>query len=168
MNILVNTTVLSNFAAVGQLALLRSVFGTLYIAQDVFEEVQVGLEEGYTFYTGLESEIHPFRKDGWLHLVTVEGQEELALLQSMPRKLHRGEAMSLAIAKGRGWRFLTDDHAARNKADELGIPKAGTLAVLVRAIEGALITLDQGNALLREMIANNYQSPVTDLRELGS
>jgi predicted nucleic acid-binding protein len=167
MNVLVNTTVLSNFAAVGGLDLLRSLFHTVYIAQAVFEEVQAGLDEGYTFYGGLESEIHPFCEDGWLHLVTLEGEEELNLFQSLPRKLHRGEAMSLAIARHRGWRFLTDDHAARSKADELGVSKAGTLAVLVQAVNRSLVTLEEGNSLLRAMIAHNYQSPVTDLAELG-
>lgn len=124
--------------------------------------------KGYTFYAGLETQIHPFREDGWLYLVTVEGREELELLQGMPTKLHRGEAMSRAIAKCRGWRFLTDDRAARGKADEIGVPKAGTLAVLTEAIDRGLVTLEQGNLLLREMIAHNYQSPVTDLRELES
>jgi predicted nucleic acid-binding protein len=113
MNVLANTTVLSNFAAVGRLDLLRSLFGTLYVAQAVFEEMQAGLDEGYTFYAGIEGEVHPYCEGGWLHLVTIEGEEELGLFQGMPLKLHRGEAMSLAIAKCRGWRFLTDDRAAR-------------------------------------------------------
>jgi predicted nucleic acid-binding protein len=167
MNILVNTTVLSNFAAVGRLDLLRSLFRIVYIAQAVFEEVQAGLDEGYTFYAGLETESHPFCEDGWLRLITLEGEEELNLFQSLPRKLHRGEAMSLAIAKHRGWRFLTDDHAARSKADELGVRKAGTLAVLVQAVDRSLVTLEEGNSLLRAMVTFNYQSPVTDLTELG-
>ena len=167
MNILVNTTVLSNFAAVGRLDLLRSLFRIVYIAQAVFEEVQAGLDEGYAFYAGLETEIHPFCEDGWLRLITLEGEEELNLFQSLPRKIHRGEAMSLAIAKHRGWRFLTDDHAARSKADELGVRKAGTLAVLVQAVDRSLVTLEEGNSLLRAMVAFNYQSPVTDLTELG-
>jgi predicted nucleic acid-binding protein len=167
MNVLVNTTVLSNFAAVGRLDLLRSLFGLLHMAQAVFEEVQAGLDEGYTFYAGLESEIHPFCEDGWLHLTMIEGEEELQLFQRLPPKLHRGEAMSLAIAKSRGWRFLTDDRAARSKADELGISKAGTLAVLVQSIDQSLITLEQGNTILQEMIEHRYQSPVTDLSDLG-
>lgn len=167
MKILVNTTVLSNLAVVGRLDILRSVFGVLYIAQAVFEEVQAGLDEGYTFYTGLDREIYPFCEDGWLRLTTIEGEEELQLFQSLPRKLHRGEAASLAIAKCRGWRFLTDDRAARSKADKLGVSKAGTLAVLVQAIDESFITLEQANILLQEMISHHYQSPVTDLRDLG-
>jgi len=102
-----------------------------------------------------------------LHLAALEGEEELNLFQSLPRKLHRGEAMFLAIAKHRGWRFLTDDHAARSKADELGVPKAGTLADPVQAVDRSLVTLEEGNSLLRAMVAFNYQSPVTDLTELG-
>jgi uncharacterized protein len=166
MNVLVNTTVLSNFAAVGRLDLLRSLFGALYMAQAVFEEVQASLDEGYAFYAGLEKEIQPFREDGWLHLTTIEGEQELELFQSLPQKLHRGEAMSLAIAKCRGWRFLTDDRAARSKADELGVSKAGTLAVLMQAIDKSLITLEQGNAILQEMIIGRYQSPIADLGDL--
>lgn len=167
MKVLVNTTVISNFAAVGRLDLLRSVFGALHIAQAVLEEVQAGLDEGYLFYTGIESEIHPFSEDGWLRLTTIEGEEELDLFQSLPGSLHRGEAMSLAIAKCRGWRFLTDDRAARSKADDLGVPKAGTLAILVQSIDAALITPEQGNIVLQEMIAHRYQSPVADLNDLG-
>lgn len=166
MNVLANTTVLSNFAAAGRLDLLRLLFGTLYVAQAVLDELQAGLDEGYTFYSGIEGEVHPYCEEGWLRLVTIEGEEELGLLQRMPLKLHRGEAMSLAIAKCRGWRFLTDDRAARRIADELGISRAGTLAILAQAITHSLITLDEGNNLLREMIVHHYQSPVSDLAQI--
>ena len=101
MNVLVNTTVLSNFAVVDRLELLHTLFGTLYIAQAVLDEVQAGMDEGYFFYTGIESAIYPYCQEGWLHLTTLAGERELELFQSLPRKLHRGEAMSLAIAKCR-------------------------------------------------------------------
>lgn len=74
--------------------------------------------------------------------------------------------MSLAIAKCRSWRFLTDDSAARKQADEWGVPKAGTLALLVQAIDGSLITPQQGNLMLQDMLAHRYQSPVTSLDDL--
>jgi predicted nucleic acid-binding protein len=166
MQTLVNTTVLSNFATVGRLDLLQTVFGILYLTQAVFEEIQTGLDEGYSHYAGIEAYIYPFHRDGWLHLTTIESEEELRVFQSLPAKLHRGEATSLAIAKCRRCHFLTDDRAARHKADELGIPKAGTLAVLVRAVRQSLISLEQGNVLLKQMIAAHYRSPIADLRDL--
>lgn len=59
MKVLINSTVLSNFAAVGRLTLLYKLYGTVYIAEAVYEEAQDGLEEGYTFLAGLDEYIFP-------------------------------------------------------------------------------------------------------------
>ena len=68
MSVIINTTVLSNFAIINELDLLRQLFGTIYIPTEVYEEVQVGLEEGYHFYRGIDQLIHPFVEDGWIRL----------------------------------------------------------------------------------------------------
>ncbi len=68
MAILVNATVLSNFAVVGRLDLLHTVWSRLYLAYPVYEELQRGLEEGYDFLSDLEPHIFPFHSIGWLHL----------------------------------------------------------------------------------------------------
>jgi predicted nucleic acid-binding protein len=47
MSVIANTTVISNFASVNQLDLLRWLFGALYISTEVYAEIQAGLEEGY-------------------------------------------------------------------------------------------------------------------------
>ena len=101
MNILINSTVLSNFAAVGRLMVLRNLYGTLYLAEAVYEEAQNGLEQGYTFLAGLDEHIFPFHPNGWLHLVNLEGEDELTCYKHVPSKIHRGEAVSLAIAAHR-------------------------------------------------------------------
>ncbi len=49
MPILIDATVLSNFAAVKRLDLLQAVGPELYIAYPVFEEIQRGIDEGYDF-----------------------------------------------------------------------------------------------------------------------
>lgn len=46
MKTIANTTILSNFAAVGRLDLLQALHGRLYIPIQVYEEVLAGLEEG--------------------------------------------------------------------------------------------------------------------------
>jgi len=51
MSVIINTSVFSNFATVKRLDLLRLVFGQLYLSEQVFEEIQTGLLQGYTFYT---------------------------------------------------------------------------------------------------------------------
>jgi predicted nucleic acid-binding protein len=122
MKVLINSTVLSNFAAVDRLPLLHALYGTVYIAEAVYEEAQDGLEEGYTFLAVLDEFIVPFHPKGWLHLVNMEGEKEFLFYQKVPSKLHRGEAVSLAIAAHRQWGFLTDDQAARRYAKMRGKP----------------------------------------------
>jgi predicted nucleic acid-binding protein len=58
MSIIVNTTVLSNFAAIGQLDLLRQLYGSIHIPIEVYQEIRTGLEEGYRFYQGIDRSIH--------------------------------------------------------------------------------------------------------------
>lgn len=46
MSVIVNTTVLSNLAAVGEIDVLRSLFGHIYISTEVYEEIRAGFAEG--------------------------------------------------------------------------------------------------------------------------
>lgn len=58
MSVIVNTTVISNFACIGRLDLLRQLHGDLYIAAEVYEEIQTGIEEGYRFYASIPQLVH--------------------------------------------------------------------------------------------------------------
>jgi predicted nucleic acid-binding protein len=94
----------------------------------------------------------------------LESQVEVGFYQKIPSKLHRGEAISLAIAKYRHWLFLTDDKGARRFAKQNGIAVSGTLGVLIGLIEGEIVTLLEANEMLAGMITlARYQSPITDL-----
>lgn len=166
MKTLANTTVLSNFAAVDRLDLIRQLRGRLYISNEVYEEILDGLEEGYDFYAGIDAQIHPFDEAGWIELVSMADEEELRLFRSLPRRLHRGEASCLAIARHRGWAFLTDDKLARVTARAWGIVVSGTLGVLVQAVKRELLMGEAADGLLQEMIARGYRSPYTSLQRL--
>jgi predicted nucleic acid-binding protein len=109
MSVITNTTVISNFASIGQLDVLRRLYGTLAISTEVYDEIQAGLEEGYRFYEGIEQLIAPFAEDGWIELTSMTDEQELHDFHELPARLHRGEASSLAIARQRRWLFLTDD-----------------------------------------------------------
>jgi predicted HTH domain antitoxin len=67
-----------------------------------------------------DAQIHPFAEEGWIELVSMVDEEELRLFRSLPRRLHRGEASCLTIARHRGWAFLTDENAAERFVPELG------------------------------------------------
>jgi predicted nucleic acid-binding protein len=163
MPVLIDATVLSNLAAVERLDLLNLLRDTLYVASAVYEEIQQGLEQGYEFLTNVDQALD----SGLFLLITLKDEDEWRQYRAMPGKLQRGEAMSLAIARFRGWRFLTDDRAARMQARRLGVSCSGTLGLLLYAVRRGHLTLEEGNALLAGMIARaRYRSPVSDLQVL--
>ena len=55
MSVIANTTVISNFAAIGRLDVLHSLLGEVHISTAVYAEIQDGLSEGFNFYIGIES-----------------------------------------------------------------------------------------------------------------
>jgi predicted nucleic acid-binding protein len=166
MSIITNTTVISNFATIGRLDLLRQLYDKLHIPAEVYQEIRKGLEEGYRFYQGIDELIYPFVEDGWIILVSASGKEELKHLEMLLRRLDHGEAGCLAIAYHRRWTLLTDDLTARKKANCLGVRISGSIGCLVLAIERRLCTLNEANHLLMQMIDHRYRSPVTDLTPL--
>jgi predicted nucleic acid-binding protein len=163
---LANTTILSNFAAVNRLDLIKRLHGRLYVTNEVYEEILDGLDEGYDFYAAIDVQIYPFAKDGWIELVSMVAEDEFRLFRSLPRRLHRGEASCLAIARHRAWALLTDDKLARETAHAWEITVSGTLGVLVQAVKRRLLTAEEGNTLLKQMIARGYRSPYSSLQHL--
>jgi len=166
VSVVSNTTVLSNFAAILELDKLCRLFEEVFLAVEVWDEVRRGLEEGYSFYAGIEKLVHPLTEGGWLRLTSLADETELASFSAMPRQLGRGEAASLAIAQHRGWLFLTDDRAAREQARKRGVRVSGTLGCLVGGVERSHWSLPQANHSLSRMVEAGYRSPVADLAEL--
>lgn len=163
MSVIANTTVISNYACVARLELLQRLFREIHISTDVYEEIRDGLEEGYSFYAGIEQHIHPMNPHGWIRLTSVSDQDEIDTFAALPRRLHRGEASCIAIARHRSWLFLTDDKAARGIAVDYRVRVSGSIGCLILAVEKRLLSADEANSLLQEMIAQGYRSPVNDL-----
>jgi predicted nucleic acid-binding protein len=166
MEVISNTTLVSNFAAIGQLNLLHLCWGRLHIPEQVFAEIQEGRMQGYTFYDNIEREISPFAPDGWLQLTSLQDQDEFRLFGALLGNLHLGESACLAIAAQRKWVFLSDDRAARQAAAKLGVPVSGTIGVLVSLIKRGLLKSEEGDLVLQAMVAKGYFSPVRSLTSL--
>ena len=166
MSVIVNTTVLSNFASISQLEVLHQLYPILYMPTQVYDEVRHGRDEGYHFYGDIEQHIYPLTSAGWLHLTSLDTAQALQMYGELPGRLHHGEAACIAIAYDRGWLFLSDDRAARAEATRLGITISGSLGCLVLAIERKISSVEQGNVWLAAMIAQGYHAPLTDLTHL--
>lgn len=152
--VLADNTVLSNFVKVNKLDLLKKAFEKLYVTEQVLEEFKKGVKRGVLPNISLDFEVLKLRED------------EMELYNSLRVKLGKGEASCLAIAKNRNMKFLTDDSDARKVANILGVPVSGTIGVLVRCVEKGLITKEEGNQILKEMIIKGFYSPISDLDEI--
>ena len=70
------------------------------------------------------------------------------------------------VAHAREGLLVSDDADTRNTTRRLGIPISGTLGILALAVRRQLLTLNQANALLADMIAAGYRSPLEKLDTL--
>ncbi|AAB91131.1 DUF3368 domain-containing protein [Archaeoglobus fulgidus] len=152
--VLVDNTVLSNFAKVGRVDLLSKAFEKLFVTEQVKEEFEFGVKRGVL--PALPRNFEILRLEEY----------ELDIYNSLRTNLGKGEASCLAIAKNRKIPLLTDDFDARKVANILGVPVSGTVGVLARCVEKNLISKDEGNQILKEMIAKGFYSPISDLDEI--
>lgn len=166
-----DATVLIYLARIGHLSLLDRLYPDVLVPTAVYEEcVERGRAEGYqdaitidgAFEQGLtllELDLDPARR--------IEQLRKSAELGS-------GEAAVIAGAIDRNTRCLTDDRAARQTGEAMGLEVGGTIYVLLRALEEELLSLedyiDAIDTLVEEgfrMDAKLYRRAIEAGRTLG-
>jgi len=145
MSIVVNNTVISNFAVAEKLDLLRQILGKIYITQEVLQEIEDGIKEGHLFLNAVKKAID---EDNWIFVAELKNKE-LYLYKILSDKMGIGESSCLSIAYMRKWSFFSDDKTARNYAEENNIALVGTFGLLISAIEDGILSKDQANSILR-------------------
>jgi len=149
MEVIANTTVISNFALISRLDVLMNTVKVCTTDQ-VVEELKACIERGF-FKIDIEIEIAEI------------GEEEKDTFSKLKERLGKGEASCLAIGMHRGLNVLTDDFDVRKFAQRTGIPVSGTIGVLVKAVEKGIISMEEGNEMLRKMIEKGFYSPIETL-----
>jgi len=156
MRLVLDNTVMSNFALVGRTEWLRKVWpGMLVTSEEAWAELQAGVRLGRI----------PDIDWSWLTVLPLTEVEREARDELMP-PLDEGEAACLALARSRGYAFLTDDRVARREARRLGVPLSGTIGVLKSLVDEECVTLEEADEALQQMMALGYHSPVRSLSEL--
>ena len=126
-----DASVLIILAKIGQLALLRSVYGNVVISPTVKEEVvdrgrQVGALEVDHVQQALDQ--------GWLRVESLTAAARHIRQQLMHNTtLDIGEIEALALAKTRRELLLVDDKEARTMATAMKVTRVGTAGVLLEA-----------------------------------
>ena len=154
--VLLDTTVLSNFAHIERLDLLRLALPDAMTTPHVVAEFKRGLASGHL----------PTCDCGWLEVVELTVSEE-ANLAHVRMVLDDGEASCIAVALEREASLFTDDLDARRYAQCHGICVSGTLGVLSLLVEGGHLTVAEADDCLERMITHGYRSPVRSLAGLG-
>ncbi len=154
--VLLDNTVLTNLSLVGRGDLVFRLWPTrACTTPSVLAE----------YRAGTASEL--LSSDAWTDLSVVSlTQDEAAFAASLPLRLGAGERTCLAVAVHRGGLLASDDLDARHAAREHGVPRTGTLGILVLCVQRGHLSRDQANVLLSEMIALGYRSPVGSLTPL--
>ncbi|MBI2176408.1 hypothetical protein HYU40_03630 [Candidatus Woesearchaeota archaeon] len=140
-----NSTPLICLAKIGQLRLLKMLFGSVTITGAVKEEVLVEGKPGYSSISDAISE-------GWIRVANPKQVVELGL--------GKGENSSLSFAKESNDKLLIDDASAITAAKVLGIDFLRTTTILIMAVGRKIITKKQAVALMGQLVkAGYYISP---------
>lgn len=130
MIIVSNTTPLIGLASIQRFNLLHQLFGTLHIAQAVYDEAVVaGREIG-----GAKQEVS---SANWI--ITWQVKDQLAV-EVLLDEIDRGEAETIVLARERNadW-VLMDEKKGRRKLAQMNIPKIGTAGILLKAKQVGLL-----------------------------
>lgn len=152
---LLDNTVLSNFALISRAELIRIAFSDIATVPHVLAE----------FHAGVVRRRVPPTDWSWLTVITLTGEEQ-DLLEKIALHLNLGEAACLAVAAMRAARLLTDDRDAREMAAKMRVSVSGTVGLLIRLTAIDALSIAEADALLVEMIAAGYRSPITSLTQI--
>lgn len=166
-SLIFDTTVLSNFAAAGQVPLLERIYrGKACTTVMVLEEILRGLNAGYEYLCSARDAMVLPSPAGWLPILAMETAEEQALYGELSPALGAGEASCVAAAITRHLTLASDDLAARRTAAKRDVKLTGTIGILVRLVREDRLPLGEANAILAQMIKLHYRSPVERLDNL--
>lgn len=156
MKILLDNTVLSNFSSIRRPDLVKlALDDAAAMVEEVYAELQAGVKIGKL----------PDCDWSWLPVLQLS-KSERTMYKRLQKRLDAGEAACLAKASIQGYRVFTDDRNARKIARQMGIPISGTFGLLVRLVDQGVLSLTDADALLNQMIAAGYRSPLTSLATL--
>src|SRR3989304_455642 len=125
--VVVNSTPLVAFWAIGRLYILHSLFSKIVIPPAVREEF---------LSTEKETRRKTLRDESWIRVIELENSNRTAAYAG----LDEGEAQVLVLAEEQNASLvLIDEYKARRYAERLKLPLSGTLGVLLLAKEEKII-----------------------------
>lgn len=133
MLVVSNTSPITNLAAIGQLELLRLLYQTIIIPEEVYTELVLKGGPNNPGATDVQAGV-------WIETRKVTNR---ALVQQLlTSTLHSGEAAAIVLAHElNAGLLLIDEEEGRYLATRVGVPRIGLLGVLLDAKAAGLIPL---------------------------
>jgi predicted nucleic acid-binding protein len=148
--VVLDTSVLSNFARTDDLDLLGEISARFVTVEAVIGELQRGVEtHGYEF---LRRAIAPID-------VETEPGDDLA-------GLDQGETFAIHAAREHSGTVVLDDGLARDRARELGVALTGSVGLVIRLVRQGTISEDEANAMHERWVKEGqFRSHVESITE---
>lgn len=153
-----DTTVLSNFAHVGQVAVLEA-FPRVATVPAVRDEIEAG------------KKTHPYLERAMATIgdgiaVLSVSDADRTLESTFQTRIDPGEAQALAVAANRRGVLVTDDGDARHLAREHEVPITGSVGVLLRATDWNLVSERTADQWLKRWIDEaGFRAPSRELQD---
>ncbi len=141
--VIVNTTPLIALCHVGQLNLLKKMYGEIMIPHAVYRELSEKQESVCKKQVDASLD--------WIHVEEIENQMAKSMFKT---QLHDGEVEVMILAKERDADIvIIDDANAKKHAKYLKLPVTGTLGVLIKAKKQGYIS--ELKPIIQEMVNKN-------------
>ena len=131
MIVVANTTPLIGLASIGRFDLLHRLFGEIFIAKAVHDEI---MKAG----TAKQTAVREVSTSSWLKTRNINDQLAVNVLLD---ELDLGEAETIVLAHeiNADW-VIMDEKKGRQKLIQLGLNKIGTVGILLKAKEIGLLS----------------------------
>ena len=141
-SVVCDSSVLIHLAKIKRLHLLKDFYGSIAITPAVWREV---VEEGKD-----REDVKLIKKafdNGW---IAVDSPANKPLVKILERRLHPGEAETIALAVEKSALVLLDESEGRRVADVYGLRKTGVVGILLKAkLKGIIPSLKKELDALR-------------------
>lgn len=157
--VVLDTTVLSNFASTDGLSLVTAILESPVVVPAVRDELERGLDAGHEYLATAVDAL-----DEGLSVQPLSSDDDRPEIRD---RLDLGEAESLLWAIEHRGTLATDDLAARTIADQRGVPVTGSIGLLVLGVESGHLdraTADEWLDTWREK--RGYYAPVESVTEI--
>jgi predicted nucleic acid-binding protein len=159
-----DTVVLSNFAFIpGGASFLRMRYCARgQVTLQVIEELAKASYSGFNHLEEIENNL--LNSSGFEKTSLEETEQKIYI--SLLKNLGVGEASCIACALQRKGVVVTDDRMARNICKERDVQVTGTLGILKAACLDGALEIEEAEAMLKQMIAHGFYSPVQRLVDI--